>query len=143
VACERPGGKIKLSARASNFGVATLSGIEVWSGDGPVPQPERPKFADAPTPDQVAFFESKIRPVLADHCLRMPQRERQENQSRPDARFARGRSKKVVVRPAATITPADPDASLLIQAIRPRQRRHRDAAKAKLTPEQVAAFIEG
>ena len=58
-------GTITISARG---GAANLSGIEVWSGDGPIPQPKRPEFADAPTDEQLAFFEKRIRPLLVERC---------------------------------------------------------------------------
>ncbi|MFZ4819716.1 MAG: c-type cytochrome domain-containing protein, partial [Limisphaerales bacterium] len=60
--------QITLSARGPGHGAANLSGIEVWSGAGTIPSPEAPRFAGTPSAEQVAFFESRIRPVLVEHC---------------------------------------------------------------------------
>ncbi|MEK6262616.1 MAG: PSD1 and planctomycete cytochrome C domain-containing protein [Planctomycetota bacterium] len=58
-------GTIKLSARG---GAANLSGIEVWSGEGTIPQSESAQFAGTPTDEQLAFFEKRIRPLLVERC---------------------------------------------------------------------------
>ena len=58
-------GTMTLSARG---GAANLSGIEIWSGFGPVPDPVASQFATNPTAEQLSFFESKIRPLLIEHC---------------------------------------------------------------------------
>src|SRR5262245_2342700 len=60
-------GKISVSARGPSHGAANLSGLEVWSGDGPIPEAAGPAFVETPTAEQAAFFESKIRPVLVEH----------------------------------------------------------------------------
>ncbi|MCY2967136.1 MAG: hypothetical protein NT069_26445, partial [Planctomycetota bacterium] len=58
-------GSIRLSARG---GDANFSGLEIWSGEGPLPEPAATAFADEPTDDQLAFFENRIRPLLSQHC---------------------------------------------------------------------------
>ncbi len=89
----------------------------------------------APSPEQLQFFESKIRPVLVDSCQKCHGEEKQESNLRLDTRSAvlaggdRG--------PA--VVPAKPDESWLIKAIKheddldmpPKPQRH-------LSPEQVA-----
>lgn len=137
--CEPVSGKIKVAARASNFGVATLSGLEVWSGDGPAPAPETPKFVNEPTPDQVAFFESKIRPVLVENCYACHSAEAKKIKGALMLDSRAGIQKGGDSGPA--IAPGDPDASLLIQAVR---RESDDIAmppKSKLPPEHVAALV--
>jgi hypothetical protein len=56
---------LKVSARG---GDANVSGIEIWSGRGPLPSLTPTGFVTDPTPEQLAFFESKIRPLLIDRC---------------------------------------------------------------------------
>ncbi len=58
-------GMITLEAQG---GDANVSGIELWSGEGKVPTPDLSGFATKPTPEQLAFFESKIRPLLINKC---------------------------------------------------------------------------
>lgn len=58
-------GTIKLSARG---GDANFSGIELWQGRGPIPAPPPVDFNLKPSAEQLAFFESKIRPLLVDRC---------------------------------------------------------------------------
>ena len=66
--CESVGGKIKVSAHAASHGAANLSGLEIWSGGAAVPKLAKMPFVETPTPEQIAFFEAKIRPVLVEHC---------------------------------------------------------------------------
>ena len=59
-------GVIKISARG---GTANFSGIEIWSGEGTLPDIDTSgDFNRAPTAEQLAFFESKIRPLLVERC---------------------------------------------------------------------------
>ena len=72
--------------------------------------------AASPTPEQLEFFESKIRPVLAEHCYscHSEKAEKVKGGLKLDTRDAllRGGTSGPV------ITPGDPDASLLIKAVR-------------------------
>jgi len=61
-------GSVKVSARTSSHGAANLSGIEIWSGQGMVPGVTGAAFVTELTADHTAFFESKVRPVLVEHC---------------------------------------------------------------------------
>ena len=105
-------GTIKLSARG---GAANLSGIEVWSGSGPIPAPKRPEFADAPTDEQLAFFEKRIRPLLVERCYECHSATSKEI----------GGSLLLDSRPAivkggdngSPLVPGDPEASLLMTAV--------------------------
>jgi hypothetical protein len=107
---------IRIAAKGPGHGAANLSGIEVWSGTGPIPRPEAPRFVAEPTPEQVAFFESRIRPVLAEHC--------QECHGTQTGKSKGGLlldSRAGIVRggdSGPVITPGDPESSLLIQAVR-------------------------
>jgi hypothetical protein len=58
-------GQIKISARG---GAANFSGIEVWNAAGHIPNPSQGQFNRTPTSEQLAFFESKIRPLFIEHC---------------------------------------------------------------------------
>lgn len=65
------------------------------------------------TPDQIEFFENRVRPVLAQHCFSCHGPEKQKNGLRLDTRagvYAGAESGPVLV-------PGDPAASKLIQAI--------------------------
>lgn len=129
-------GTVRVSARAASHGAANLSGIELWSGDGEIPTPARPAFTTALTPEHTAFFESRIRPLLVEHCY--------ECHSTTGKKLKGGLtldSRAGIQQGGDTgfaITPGDPDASLLIQAI-----RHADASLAmppnrKLAPHEIA-----
>jgi hypothetical protein len=130
---------LRLAARGPGHGAANLSGIEVWSGTGLLPQPTRPRFATNPTPEQVAFFESRVRPVLAEHCY--------ECHSATATKLKGGLlldSRAGVVQGGDTgpaITPGDPDASLLIQAVRRSDPNLAMPPKSAL-PAQAVADLE-
>lgn len=130
---------LRIAARGPGHGAANLSGIEVWSGTGPLPKPVEPRFVTAPTAEQVAFFESRIRPVLAEHCY--------ECHSATAAKLKGGLlldSRAGVVQGGDTgpaMTPGDPDASLLIQAIRRTDPNLAMPPKTAL-PAQAVADLE-
>ena len=135
--CESREGKIKIAARAPSHGAANISGIELWAGDGPVPEVERPQFVTTLTPEQTEFFERKIRPVLVESCYEChsPGAKKIKGGLVLDSRA--GVQKGGDTGPA--ITPGDPEASLLIQAI-----RHTDPEltmpKQKLPAQVIADF---
>jgi mono/diheme cytochrome c family protein len=131
-------GRLRLFAKAPNHGAANLSGLEVWSGDGPVPDPSKPVFNDDPTAEQLAFFEGRIRPVFVEHC--------HECHSAGAAKLKGGLllDSKAGVRQGGDsgplMNPASPDSSLLVRAVRhedpdlamPPRRRIPEAAVADL-----------
>ncbi|HEY0548594.1 MAG TPA: c-type cytochrome domain-containing protein, partial [Verrucomicrobiae bacterium] len=114
--CESTQGKLKISARCPSHGAANLSGLEVWAGDGAIPAAVSAQFVTALTPEHTEFFERKVRPVLVEHCY--------ECHSAGAKKLKGGLmldSRAGVIKGGDTgsaITPGDPEASLLIQAIR-------------------------
>ena len=131
-------GKLKVSARSPSHGAANLSGLEVWSGDGSIPETARAQFVTALTPEHTEFFERKIRPVLVEHCYECHSTTGKKIKGGLVLDSRAGMQKGGDTGPA--ITPGDPEASLLIQAI-----RHTDAELAmpkKKLPESVIADLE-
>ncbi len=106
-------GSIKLSAKG---GAANLSGIELWSSVGEIPDPLRVEFNRSPSEEQLTFFEAKIRPILVDHCY--------ECHSANASDLGGGLlldSQQGIVKGGDTspsIVPMDPDSSLLMTAIK-------------------------
>ena len=128
-------GKVTVSARAPDHGAANLSGIEVWTA-GTVPAAPLVAFADTPTSDQVEFFEKRIRPVLVEHCY--------DCHSAGAKKIKGGLvvDSRAGVRKGgdtgAIITAGDPDASMLIQAIRHLDEDTAMPPKEKLSPAIIA-----
>lgn len=126
-------GTLTVSAQG---GAANLSGLEVWSGDGPVPDPRVAEFAASPTEDQLQFFESRIRPLLVDHCYECHSQESDEVggglllDSR--AGVIRGGTSK------QTIVPGNPEISLLMTAVSHTNPDLKMPPDAKLSEEQIA-----
>ena len=127
-------GRIRISARG---GDANLSGIEVWKGTGPIP--ESGEFADAPTPEQVAFFEQKVRPVLVKHCYECHS---------ADAKKIGGSlllDSRAGVRKGGDTEPpivaGDPEASLLITAVRHADPALKMPPKSKLADHEIADLV--
>jgi Protein of unknown function (DUF1553)/Protein of unknown function (DUF1549)/Planctomycete cytochrome C len=133
-------GKITVAARAPSHGAANLSGVEIWSGSGASPASRGAEFVSAPTPEQVAFFESKIRPVLAEQCYKChsAKAEKIKGGLVLDSRAGVVKGGDT----GAAIAPGDVDASLLIQAIRHLDEDLAMPPKKKLPPEQIAALEE-
>src|SRR5262245_48945102 len=92
--------------------------------------------AEGPAPDQVEFFEKNIRPVLVEHCYQChsTQSEKLKGGLLLDDRKAvrkGGESGPAVV-------PGDPDASLVLQALR--YENFEMPPKGKLPAEVIANF---
>ena len=96
-------------------------------------------FADKPTPDQLAFFEKKIRPVLVEHCYKChsPEAEKLKGEFSLDTR--EGIRKGGVG--GASIVPGNPDKSPLILGLRHKNPDTAMPPKGKL-PEAVIADFE-
>ena len=131
-------GKLTVSAQAASHGAANLSGLEVWSGDGAILEIAGAQFATSPTADQIAFFESKIRPVLVESCYECHSAGAKKIKGGLVLDSRAGVQKGGDTGPA--ITPGDPDASLLIQAVRHLSEDMAMPPKKKLPPEQITAL---
>ena len=94
----------------------------------------------AESPEQIEFFEKKIRPVLAEHCAKCHSTDSEKVKagllldSRSDI------LKGGVSGPAATL--GNPDKSMMIEAIRYTNEDLQMPPKHRLTPEQVKDFEE-
>jgi len=89
------------------------------------------------TPEQVRFFESRIRPMLADHCLACHGEKVQKSGLRLDSRVAmlKGGAR------GATIVPGEPEQSRLIAAIRRTDATLAMPPDAKLSERQIADLV--
>ncbi|HXG11979.1 MAG TPA: PSD1 and planctomycete cytochrome C domain-containing protein [Gemmataceae bacterium] len=91
-----------------------------------------------PTPEQVQFFEAKVRPLLFNHCQRCHGPEKQSSGLRLDSAAAvrkGGDSGPVLV-------PGKPEESRLIRAVRRRDETLQMPPKEPLKPEEVAILTE-
>ena len=97
-----------------------------------------PAAEKEPTPQEVRFFETRVRPLLADNCLSCHGEKKQRGDLRLDSRAtllaggARG--------PA--VEPGQPDKSLLVAAVRYEHEKVKMPPKQKLTDQQVADLVE-
>lgn len=126
-------GSIRIS---SSGGAANFSGIEVWSGDGEVPSPLAPQFESKPTDEQLAFFESRIRPLLVDQCYGCHSKEADE----PGGNLLLD-SRPGIVKGGYTeppINPGDPDSSLLMRAVSHKDADLKMPPDSKLTDDQIS-----
>ena len=126
-------GKIRVSARG---GDANLSGIEVWSGTGTVPSSLESSFNSKPTEEELAFFETKIRPLLIKHCYECHSQDSKELGGSLLLDSRAGIVKGGDTQPP--IVPGDPESSLLIQAVRKKSPDLAMPPEATLAPHEVA-----
>ena len=105
-------GTLKVSAKG---GAANFSGIELWSASGEIPDPLRAEFNRMPTDQQLDFFESKIRPILVDHCYECHSAGASELGGGLLLDSQHGITKGGDTSPP--VIPMDPDSSLLMTAI--------------------------
>jgi len=114
----------------SQGGAANFSGVEIWSGryDG--------SDLGSFKPDDLAFFENRIRPLLVKHCYECHSAEAKELQgellldSRPTTR--RGGAK------GPAVVPGNLDRSLLIEAVRYKNEAMQMPPDGKLTAAEIA-----
>lgn len=93
--------------------------------------------ADAPTAEQIQFFETSIRPVLVEHCQKCHGEAKQWGSLRLD-------SSKAILEGGDTgpaLVPGQPEKSLLIRAIRQQDEDLQMPPKGKLSDKQIADFI--
>ncbi len=125
-------GSIQISA---NGGAANFSGIEVWVGDGEVPQPLVAPFESKPTEEQLVFFESRIRPLLIDNCYECHSKDSAE----PGGQLLLD-SRPGIVKGGYTeppINPGDPDSSLLMRVVSHKDPDLKMPPDSKLTDDQI------
>jgi hypothetical protein len=97
-----------------------------------------PKDPPSVTPEAAKFFESKIRPLLAEHCWRCHGEEKQKGKLRLDARstmLAGGDSGPAIV-------PGHPEKSLLLKALSYEEEDLKMPPPGKLTKEQIADLTQ-
>ncbi len=119
-------------------GDANFSGLELWRGDGTVPAPDLSGFRRRPSPDELTFFESKIRPILIERCY--------ECHSAESTEVGGGLlldSRNGIVAGGSTeqaIVPGDPQASLLYRAILYQNHELQMPPSGRLEADQVESF---
>lgn len=121
-------GEIILTTRG---GAANVSGIEIWRGDSA----QRPTLPP-PTAEQVAFFESRIRPLLIERCYdcHSVQADTSEGELFLDSQpsmLKGGYSGPALV-------PGDPDSSLLLKAVHYADEKLQMPPDEKLSDEEIA-----
>jgi hypothetical protein len=98
-----------------------------------VPSPLAAQPPSTPTPQQLEFFEARVRPVLAEHCFKCHGPKKQRSGLRLDSRASllEGGDE------GPAVVPGDPDKSLLVQAVR-RVGSLKMPPDGKLPPQAVA-----
>lgn len=85
------------------------------------------------SPDAIRFFESKVRPLLADHCYKCHGPDKQKGHLRVDSRTALIQGGDL----GPAIIPGDAEKSLVIKAIRHADPDFKMPPSSKLTREQI------
>ena len=131
-------GRLVVEAKGASHGAANLSGVELWSGEGEVPDPTRPRFANNPSPEQLTFFENKIRPVLIENCYECHSATAEKIKGGLLLDSRAGIQKGGDTGPL--LTPGLPNASLIIQALRHVSEDLAMPPKKQLPPQVIADF---
>ena len=97
----------------------------------------RTQAAKPPDAREIEFFETKIRPILANHCIACHGPEKQKAGLRLDA----SDSMRVGGDSGPIIEPGKPEDSLLVETVG-YESVTRMPPKGKLAPEQVEALTE-
>src|SRR5438132_11033454 len=85
-------------------------------------------------PEALAFFESKIRPILVEQCYTCHGEKKQKSGLRLDSREALRKGSQS----GPVVVSGKPDESKLIRAIRYRNKELRMPPDKKLRPDQIA-----
>ncbi len=86
-----------------------------------------------PSPEAARFFETKVRPILAEHCFRCHGPEKQKGHLRVDSRGSLLQGGEL----GAAIVPGDAEKSLLIKAIRQTDPEFKMPPSGKLNADQI------
>ncbi len=92
--------------------------------------------AQAAEVNGIVFFESKIRPLLIERCVECHGEKKHKGDLRLDSRAAWQKGGES----GAVITPGDPEASLLIKAVRYADKDLQMPPKRQLAPEEIATL---
>ena len=97
-----------------------------------------PAFAAEPTPEQIEFFEKRVRPVLVEHCYSCHGEKKDKGALRLDTRDAilKGGDS------GPALVPGKPEASLLVKAVTYTNPNIQMPPKGKLPAEHIAALTE-
>ncbi|TXT30545.1 MAG: hypothetical protein FD138_2269, partial [Planctomycetota bacterium] len=98
---------------------------------------EQPANNSPPTAEQLRFFETNVRPVLAEHCLKCHGSKKQWAGLRLDSREALLRGGDS----GAAIVPGKPNESLLIRAVRQDDEKLKMPEDGKLADRQIADLV--
>jgi mono/diheme cytochrome c family protein len=112
---------------------ASLAWLLASIGYSSGPEPRDPR----PTPDQVEFFETRIRPVLAQNCLGCHGKDVQKSGLRLDSLAGM----KAGGDSGPAIVPGDPTKSLLIQAVKQAGDLKMPPNGTKLAANEVADLV--
>lgn len=96
-----------------------------------------PTSQDLPSNEAIQFFETKIRPLLADHCYECHGADSQESELRVDT--LQGMLKGGLAGPS--LIPGKPDGSLLVTAVRYHDNDLRMPPDEKLSDPQIADLV--
>ncbi len=121
---------------AAYGGAANFSGIEIWAGDGEVPDPYSSRFVSSVTEEQLTFFESRIRPLLIEHCYSCHSIDADE-----PAGGLLVDSRAGIIKGGTSdrlIYPGSPEHSLLIKAVRHEVEKLQMPPEEKLSDQQIA-----
>ncbi|MFO0807803.1 MAG: PSD1 and planctomycete cytochrome C domain-containing protein [Gemmataceae bacterium] len=110
--------------------VVRLASLPLIVGAGAAAEPQ-------PTPDDIRFFETKVRPLLVERCFKCHGREKQKGELRLDSAEA---VKKAGGSGSPLFTPGKPDDSLLLRAVRHADGVERMPPDGKLKAADIATL---
>ena len=111
-----------------SLGLVTCAGAAPTDGD-------TPQY----TPEQVTFFENRVRPVLAEHCFRCHGQEAKSKDKLKGGLLMDGLARLLKGGDSGpAIVPGTPDASLLIKGIRYTDNELEMPPRQKLSGGQIA-----
>ncbi len=97
-----------------------------------------PALGADPTPEQIEFFEKKVRPVLVEHCYSCHGEKKDKGALRLDTRDATLKGGDS----GPALVPGKPEASLIVKAVTYKDANIQMPPKGKLPAEHIAALTE-